>query len=808
MSDACYHCGLPVTNGNRVKTKIKDIQQDFCCTGCASVCQTIHDSGLGAFYDQQTTSLLPAVDLEYPLEYYDAAVFQQPFLEISDEHTKTITLISDTIHCAACVWLIERAINTLDGIVWVRVNLTDKRIRVRWMENEINLSVIMQKLADLGYAAMPYEQNIAEIEQQRKNKAMLYRIGFAGFTMMNLLWISVAMYTGASGGKYDQFFQWLGFALATPTLFYAGYPFLKSAYLGIKNRFMNMDVPISIGALVTYFYSVYVLLGFSTKGEVYFDTVVNFIFVILIGRYLEASSKKSALSASTSLQQLQPKIALVKSGSAQVIKPIGVIAIGDIVLVKPGERIAIDGIVRSGNTQVDESLLSGESLPIDKSVGDSVFAGTINVTGSLEVEVTQLSKRSALSQIVDLVENTRASKSRIVCTIDKIIPYFVWTTLLLASITFIYWYQQDFDLALLSATSVLIITCPCAFGLATPMSIAVASGAAAKRNILIKNGDALEVLSKVKHVVFDKTGTLTLGMPRVDGVVSNIDKHAMISIMSAIEKHSEHPLAKAIIDYTSQSDAKKIAGEANLVASEFEMSPGLGVSAIVGNKRYWVGSLSYLKIHKHAEFTEQASVLEHQGHTCIWCADEQGILGFVSLSDRIKEDAQSIVEQLKQMGKTITMLSGDSMQVAQSVANQIGIDQVIAQVLPGDKAQHVKNLQQEGLVLMVGDGINDAPALTQADVSIAIGSGADVSVASADVVILKKLLTPIVEAIELSKRTQATIKQNIVFALFYNALMVPLAMMAKVTPLFAAIVMPISSIIVIANAARLRKNQE
>lgn len=801
MNDCCYHCGLPVTQINKVEAIIKNTQKYFCCVGCASVCQTIYDSGLSAFYDQKTSTILPSVDLEYPLEFYDSLVFQQPFLESSDPDTKTITLISDTIHCAACVWLIERALSAMDGVVWVRVNLTDKRISICWEDEKINLSSIMKTLADLGYAAMPYEQNIAEATQQRKNKSLLYRIGFAGFTMMNLLWISIALYTGASDGKYHEYFQWLGFALATPTLFYAGYPFLKNAYFGVKNRYMNMDVPISIGALTTYFYSTYVLFGFSSKGEVYFDTVVNFIFVILIGRYLEASSKKSALSASTSLQQLQPNIALVKTTDGEIIKPISTIEIGDIVLIKPGERIAIDGVVRLGVGEVDESLLSGESLPVGKHMGDDVFAGTLNIDGSFEVEVTQLSKQSALAQIVNLVENTRANKSRLVCTIDRIIPYFVWTTLGLATITFLAWSPTDFDLALLSATSVLIITCPCAFGLATPMSIAVASGAAAKRNILIKNGDALEVLSKVKHIVFDKTGTLTLGSPKVNKVISQMDSNTLIGIMSAIEKHSEHPLATAIVNYAAGHNIEQI-------ADDFKTSPGLGVSAKVDGKRYWIGSLKHLKAPENIEWSERASILEQQGHTCVWCADEQNILGFVALNDQIKKDAKSTIEQLKILGKTVSMLSGDRIQVAQSVANQLDIDQVTAEVLPNDKAQHIKSLQKQGLVLMVGDGINDAPALTQADVSIAIGSGADVSVASADVVVLKATLGPVVEAIQLSKRTQTTIKQNIAFALLYNAFMVPLAMMAKITPLFAAIVMPISSIIVIANAARLRKNQE
>ena len=798
MSDRCYHCNLPIPKAGLVSVRIQDRNQDFCCAGCASVCQTIHESGLGAFYDKQSTSLLPAVDLQYPLEFYDSDMFQKSYLEVSSSGTKTMTLISDTIHCAACVWLIERALGSMQGIIWARVNLTDKRIRINWDDKQAQLSSIMQTLASLGYAAMPYEQNRVELAQQKKNKAMLYRVGFAAFTMMNLMWISIALYTGASDGKYHGYFQWLGFALATPTLFYSGYPFLRSAYFGIRNRYMNMDVPISIGALVTYFYSTYVLFGFSAKGEVYFDTVVNFIFVILIGRYLEASSKKSAISASSGLQQLQPKIALVKKGNEALITPIDAVCVDDIVFIKPGERIAVDGVVVSGASAVDESLLSGESLPVNKEIDDEVFAGTLNTNGSLEVQVKQTQKQTMLSQIVDLVENTRADKGRIVCTIDRIIPYFVWTTLTLATFTFIYWSGVDFDLALLSATSVLIITCPCAFGLATPMSIAVASGSAAKRHILIKNGDALEALNQVSHVVFDKTGTLTLGKPKVDQVYSQIDHQDLLQIMGAIEKHSEHPLARAIVERATQANAISH-------ATDFESTPGLGVSALVDNQRYWVGSLRYLKDRNTNSLVEQARTLEQQGYSCVFCADEQNLLGFVTLSDPIKADAIAVVEQLHRWGKQVTMLSGDSRQVAHAVAQKVNIDQVVAGVLPGDKAAHIRHLQQNGNVLMIGDGVNDAPALIQADVSIALGSGADISAASADVVILKSKLMSIIEAIKLANRTQLVIKQNIIFALSYNAIMVPLAMMAKVTPLFAAIVMPISSLIVIANATRIRK---
>lgn len=803
MSNNCFHCGLEVTKHNRIQANIDQTSRDFCCVGCASVCQTIHQSGLGAFYTQQTSSMLPAVTLEYPLEFYDAPAFQQPFLESTAESEKIITLISDTIHCAACVWLIEKSIGALPGVNWVRANLTDKRIRLSWDEKEIQLSKIMQRLADLGYSAMPYEQNLVEQLANKSNKAMLYKIGFAAFTMMNLLWISIALYTGASEGKYHQYFQWLGFALATPTLFYSGAGFLKSAYIGLRNRSMNMDVPISIGALTTYFYSVYVLLGFSAKGEVYFDTVVNFIFVILIGRYLENSAKKSSISASSSLQQLQPKVGLVIKGRSEIITPVGAININDRVLIRPGERIPVDGQVLSGMSEADESLLSGESQPVAKGIGDEVFAGSVNGQGAVEILVTKTLKQSVLGKIVSLVENTQHNKSAVVCSIDRIIPYFVGVTIFLALTTFVYWYPDDFDLALLSATSVLIITCPCAFGLATPMSIAVASGAAIKDKMLIKNSDTFEVLNQVDWVVFDKTGTLTLGEFKVEQIVCSpaqpqTKKSDLLQIMASIEKYSEHPLAQAIVD-ENRHDL--------LMAHDFQSTPGQGISASIDGVVYKIGKLSFVDNNQQmdVELLKSSQQIEAQGASCIWCSSKNQVLGFVALSDQIKADAKTTITQLLSMGKQVSVLSGDSQAVTQKVADYLGIKHVIAQALPEDKANYIKQLQQQHQVLMIGDGVNDAPALVQADTSMAIGSGSDVSVNHADVVLLKSTLSPILAMITLAQRTSQTIKQNITFALLYNALMVPLAMMAKVTPLFAAIVMPISSLIVIGNAARLRK---
>ena len=487
----------------------------------------------------------------------------------------------------------------------------------------------------------------------------------------------------------------------------------------------------------------------------------------------------------------------------EIITPVGAININDKVLIRPGERIPVDGCVFSGMSEADESLLSGESRPVVKNLGDEVFAGSVNGQGALEIVVTKTLKQSVLGKIVSLVENTQYSKSAIVCSIDKIIPYFVGVTIFLALATFVYWYPHDFDLALLSATSVLIITCPCAFGLATPMSIAVASGAAIKEKMLIKNSDALEVLNQVDWVVFDKTGTLTLGEFKVEKVVHATVKQLnkqpdLMQIMASIEKYSEHPLAQAIVVENQH---------ALLATNDFQSAPGQGVSASIDGVSYKIGKLSFVDSGQQVDtdMLKNSQQIELQGSSCIWCSTQDQVLGFVALSDQIKPDAKATITQLLATGKQVSILSGDSQVVTQKVAKYLGIEHVVAQALPEDKANYIKQLQQHHRVLMIGDGVNDAPALVQADTSMAIGSGSDVSINHADVVLLKSTLTPILTMMSLAQRTSQAIKQNITFALLYNALMVPLAMMAKVTPLFAAIAMPISSLIVIGNAARLRK---
>jgi len=631
--------------------------------------------------------------------------------------------------------------------------------------------------------------------------------------MMNLLWISIALYSGADQGEFKTLFQWVGFMLATPTLLYSGWPFLKGAYTSLKYFNLTMDVPIAIGASATYSYSVFVTVGHSlgqtSIGDVYYDTVVNFIFVILVGRFLEAKSKRHAVDATQRLMDLQPRVAHVLRDNETHIVPIRAIQKDETILIKPGEKVPVDGIVISGNSSVDEALLSGEAVPVRKQTGDNLSAGTVNIENTLTVKVTATLRNTSLGKIISLVEEAQASKAPIQCIADMIVPWFVAITLLLASLTFAYWYNDGIEYALLAATSVLIITCPCAFGLATPMSIAVASGLAARSGLLIKNGAVLEYLSGIRHFVFDKTGTLTEGKMRVKEIISHDctssqSRLALLEKISHLESLSEHSIAAAIMHYANE---KNITPNSQSV-SGFINKPGFGIRGEINQQIITVGNTKLLEsnnIQLQTDYLEQSAERERQGISCVHIAIDNKHAGFIAIADQLRADAKALISSLRNAGIELTLLSGDKQAVAESIANELGGMNVVAEVLPGEKDSVIQKLQNQGQqVAMVGDGVNDAPALIRADVGIAIGSGTDVSMESADIVLLSNEMDKIRLAVDLSKRTLRTIRQNITMSIVYNIIMVPLAMMAFVTPLFAAIAMPISSLAVIGNASRIR----
>lgn len=814
----CFHCSLPVTPEADVIAEIEGQPRHFCCSGCKAVCEAIYQAGLQGFYQRTPDGacLAPPPEIPQELALYDMDEVQEEFIgELGEE--RDIHLLVEGIHCAACVWLIEHSLNALPGVIQAQVNLSGKRLHVKWHNEQISLSRIIERMGRIGYAAVPYDPEVAEGALKRQNRTLLYRMAFAAFGMMNLLWISIALYAGADSGEFRDMFHWVGFALATPVLLYSGYPFYQGAWSGLRNFHLGMDLPIAIGSSITYLYSVYVTVGGSRTGEVYFDTVVNFLFVILVGRYLEAISKRQAVAATQRLLDLQPRVATVLREDKEMVVPVRAVSAGEIVLVKPGDRLPVDGVVVGGQSSVDEAMLTGESVPVVKSNGDTVSAGTINGHGMLQVRMTGSLKHTALGRIIRLVEEAQASKAPIQCVADQVVPWFVAATLGLASVTFLWWMHSSLEVALLAATSVLIITCPCAFGLATPMSIAVASGLGAKFGILVKTGEVLETLSAINHVVFDKTGTLTEGRLSVVAIyLDGIDWQAsqgqavppaiktLLGKVAAVERYSEHPTAQAVLTWT---ETLGIPGSAE-AASQFSYQPGLGVAGMVEDQQILVGNSAWLdakQVLRNPRLEAIAERLDGAGIGSVRVAVAGQEVALLAIEDRIRPEAEQMISGLKAEGVELTLLSGDRRPVAEAIARRLGGMEVIAEVLPEDKDQVIRELQEGGRrVAMVGDGINDAPALVRADVGIAMGSGTDVSIASADIVLMRGDLQKVRLAIGLSRRTLLTIRQNIGISIVYNIIMVPLAMAAIVTPLVAAVSMPLSSLAVIGNSARIR----
>ncbi|MBE9505166.1 MAG: heavy metal translocating P-type ATPase, partial [Proteobacteria bacterium] len=582
MSD-CFHCSLPIPEKSDFSAEIEDTVWQFCCNGCRSVCQSIFEAGLQGFYQrtEEGKALSPPPELPKDIEIYDIDEVASEFIRTEGE-VGEINLLIEGIHCAACVWLIERTLTRLPEVQRASVNLTTRRLKVRWDNDQLPLSMLIKRLSEIGYSAVPYNAERAGGAMNRLKRRYLFRMAFAGFTMMNLLWISVALYSGADEGEYRGFFHWLGLALATPTLFYSGSPFFSGAWKSIRKLHLNMDVPIAIGAAATFLSSAYVTVSAEVVGEVYFDTVVTFLFVILIGRYLEMTSRDKASSATHRLMELQPKVATLYRDGREETVPVRGIRLGDLVIIKPGDKIPVDGMIKEGRSSVDESMLTGESLPVSRGVGDRVAAGTINAGGALIVEVDRTGENTTIAKIISLVEEAQMSKPPVQRLADRVVPWFVALTLLLSAVTFFWWLGHGFDRALMAAISVLIITCPCALGLATPMAIAVASGLGARHGLLIKDGKALELLARTGHVVFDKTGTVTEGRMTVSEIqtIPSLTQKELLNIAAAVERGSEHAIARAIVNAARDMEIDPYEAAVN----DFESKAGQGVKAVVEGK--------------------------------------------------------------------------------------------------------------------------------------------------------------------------------------------------------------------------------
>ncbi|MBI2337578.1 copper-translocating P-type ATPase [Candidatus Daviesbacteria bacterium] len=742
-----------------------------------------------------------------------------------------INLSLSGMHCTSCAGIIEKALKKVSGVKEARVNFTAEKASVLIDSSLPSKDLLLEAVKKAGYKATILDGKDTEFEarKQKQEISLLFKKFIASFTLSlpMLYFMFLEFFKGLPGGLL--LLPYIGitsFILATPVQFILGKGFYKGMWSSLRMKTFNMDSLIAIGTSVAYFYSLfnfisYYILNKSILGisgakipDLYFETAAFLITFVILGKWLEAKAKGKTSDAIKKLMGLQAKTARVIRDGETLDIPIEQVIKGDLLMVRPGEKIPVDGVIINGNSSVDESMITGESMPVEKNIDDQVIGGTINKTGSFQFTATRVGSETTLSQIIRLVEEAQGSKAPIQAFADRISAWFVPAVIGIAALTFITWFfllGASLSFSLMAFTAVIVIACPCALGLATPTAIMVGTGKGAEHGILVKGGEPLESACKVNAIIFDKTGTLTKGKPEVTDIesLSNLSEDEILKITASIEKQSEHPLAESIYTYAQQK---------NLSLSEvegFKAIPGHGVSASINGKTYHFGNrklISEVVSLSIDRADRKMSRLEDQGITVMILASDKEILGLVGVADTVKETSSEAIEKLQRMGIEVWMITGDNGRTAKAIAQQVSIINVLAEVLPEDKANEVKKLQSTGKkVAMVGDGINDAPALAQADLGIAMGSGTDVAMETGGIVIIKNDLRDVVHAISLSKETMSKIKQNMFFALFYNIIGIPVAARVFTSiglvlkPELAGLAMALSSISVVSNSLLLRR---
>ena len=728
--------------------------------------------------------------------------------------------------CASCVNKVQKALNSIKGVVQADVNFATERAWVEYIPDEVSIRELRKAVEEAGYHVLEVKQEDIVEKERLAREAELYKLKRKFIVGAILLApILLLMYGAPLLGRWIDLARetnfFLQFLLATPVQFWSGWQFYVGFWKATKHKTSDMNTLIAVGTSAAYLYSLIVTFAphrIMVKGlmmDVYFDTSAAIIVLILLGRFLEARAKGKTSEAIKRLIGLQPKTARVIRDGKELDIPVEEVAVGETVVVRPGEKIPVDGIIREGHSSVDESMVTGESLPVEKKIGDTVIGATINKTGTFKFETRKVGKDTVLAQIVRLVQEAQGSKPPIARMVDVIASYFVPVVISIAIVTFIVWYffgpHPALTYAFLNFVAVLIIACPCALGLATPTSVMVGTGKGAENGILIRGAEALETAHQLNTIVLDKTGTLTKGEPSVTDIVESgrFGKREILTLAASAEKGSEHPLGEAIV---------KEAREKNLTLldpKEFQAVAGQGIEATVDSKRVLLGNLGLMEDKKVSlnGLLIKAEELANEGKTSMFLAVEGEVAGIIAVADTLKENSTRAVQALRRMGLEVVMLTGDNERTAKAIANQVGVDRVLAGVLPGRKAEEIRRLQSEGKkVGMVGDGINDAPALAQADVGIAIGTGTDVAMESSDITLIGGDLRGVVTAIALSKATIRNIKQNLFWAFAYNTVLIPVAagvlfpfFGVLLNPIFAAGAMAVSSITVVSNALRLRR---
>ena len=799
---SCYHCGLPVPRDSHYAVVINGEAQPMCCPGCEAVAGAITNLGLQNYYDYRTAvaeqANLLERDLQDELQTYDRTDVQQEFVFTPKPGIAEAIVNVEGITCAACSWLIEHQLQKLPGVLQATVNLSNHRVRVRWATQDIKFSDILAGVYRIGYRARPLLAAARGSHLETENRNYLRRLGVAGVGMAQVMMYSVALYAGAFEDMSDanrNFIRAASLLITTPVALYAALPFYQSAWRNLKLRSLGMDVPVSIAILAAFLASAWSTL---TQGqEVYFDSVCMFTFFLLLGRFLEFRARLRIDREHQNHTPLLPQTVNRLQGEQLEVISLRDLGVGDRILVKAGETVPADGTLLDPTGSFDESMVTGEFMPINKAIGDTIIAGSINREQPIQLEVTEVAHNTRVAAILRLLDFAVTSKPPIALLADKVARYFVAFVLIMAALVALYWFRVDSGNAFWITLSVLVVTCPCALSLATPTALTTATTRLHQAGLIIIRGHTLEGLAQATHIIFDKTGTLTKGQLELKDIlpVAAPSRHECHNIAAALEAHSEHPIAKAF-------------EHSSLAATDITIHTGSGIEGYIDGTRYRIGRPDFVLEINASKGSGLDLPAAYQTGQWLLLGDASGALAWLQFDDELRDTSVAAVAALKSRGLQVEILSGDYSANVASIARRLGISQYRSACNPEQKLAYIHSLQAQGAtVVMVGDGINDVPVIASADVSVAMTGATDLTKAQADAILLSGKLTSLVTALEMADRCRTVIRQNIGWALAYNLAALPLAAMGYIPPYAAAIGMSLSSLVVVCNALRLNKSR-
>ncbi|MDO8723874.1 MAG: heavy metal translocating P-type ATPase [Syntrophales bacterium] len=808
----CDHCLLTFPEKEVVYDEVEGGERTFCCNGCRGIFRLIHEEGFDEFYTKRkwdgpgNLSVLTSREIDIRPFIGHIRDVLSPESKATDK-LKEIDMYIHGIRCASCIWLNEKILKRTEGVEYATVNYATHMAKVRWDPVVIGLEKILKRVLSIGYIPRPYSESEKFKAQKAESRDLLIRFGTAAFLSSQLMVYSMALYAGYFQGidrETRLLLEIIAMALTVPVIFYSGMPFIRNTIRGLRRLYFNMDSLIAVGSVSAFAYSIWQMFR---GGEVYFDTSSMIITLVLLGRYIETSAKGKAYRTIEMLAEMMPKEARLITGQGQEFMPLESVKKGALVQMKPGERVPLDGIVISGESEIDESIVTGESKPVLKTPGSPVIGGSTNLYGSIVFEVRSTGEETVFSKIIRAVEDAQLKKPRMQILADRIVGLFVPLLLLIAALTVTAYLSGGAspEAALMTGISVLVIACPCSLGLATPLAILTFTTLTSSKGVLIKGGEVIENVSKLTNVIFDKTGTITAGKPmlkEVLGTDGSMKNEELLSLAASIESLSEHSLGHAIADAAKGFGLRGV--------SAFKAVPGKGVEGKIEGRKIFIGNERFMT-ESGARFPDEyylkkVMVSEDVGDTVMFMAWDGLIRAVFVVSDVIRAEAKGVVQDLRKMKLNVSIISGDNNLTTQSVAAAVGMEHAIAEASPVRKKEYIGDLQSRSCnVMMIGDGINDAPALMESTIGVAMGRGTDIAMESADVVLVRNDLRLIPYFLRVSGKVYAVIRQNIFWAFFYNVVAIPLAVAGMLHPIVAASAMAASSLFVVGNSLRIRR---